>query len=274
MGFRNILGKLRSVMLCCRADERNQALEIGLPTDVRRGAWTMPGLTKEEEDFIREKASASAANLLSLTSHPPTQPPSPPASQPPSLASSRSTSTALLNSASAKLPATLPTPPRQQHSDSNLPANLPPSAHTRMKGFWERKRRLSNTLSINSHHSGYQGLSKPGDDDGVVLLDLNLDVGLASELDLGTPVSTKSAMSLEDTSGFETQDVVGGAPTPEYVPQKPLKSLHDMQEELKKAVRALGASGNGGESGISSLHDCDAGAEDAAAGERLPLVKP
>jgi hypothetical protein len=72
-----------------------------------------------------------------------------------------------------------------------------------MKGFWDRTRRLSNTLSTHSH-SGYQGLGKDegeaeGENNESVVM-LNLDF---KENELDSPVSGKS---LED--GSEVQDIV------------------------------------------------------------------
>jgi hypothetical protein len=67
-----------------------------------------------------------------------------------------------------------------------------------MKGFWDRTRRLSNTLSTHSH-SGYQDLGKE-DDEGVGMLTLDF-----KDMELDSGISGKT--TVED---FEVQDVVGG----------------------------------------------------------------
>ncbi|PSN62018.1 hypothetical protein BS50DRAFT_638604 [Corynespora cassiicola Philippines] len=207
MAIRNLIAKIRRAILCCRKEETKACMEIGSPTDVRRmdAGEGMPGLSDEDRRLIREKVSNDAIRLLSLQSHPPSQPPSEPSSPP----HSREPSHPLLNAASANLPPTLPTPPRQKHNDT-----LPPS--NRMKSVWDRTRRLSTGLQ--SHHSGYQELDPNSEkatgedtdvrieDDVVVKLDLDIDFkDSALNVDLDTPVSAKSG------GQFGEQDVMSEA---------------------------------------------------------------
>ncbi|KAF2655551.1 hypothetical protein K491DRAFT_746917 [Lophiostoma macrostomum CBS 122681] len=239
MTFKEMMMDLRRIMLCCSTDKKKHSLEISSLTDFRREVLEIPGLSKEELALLREKPTPDALPL-SLTSHPPTRPAStrPSASVPPSNphssaassanslanssnaspASSRTPSTTLLNSASTNLPTTLPTPPLQKHTDNNPPT----SAHSRMKGFLERTRRLSEAVSTHSRHStggyshaGYDHLptGSLGEDgrEGVSLLNLDFkDTGFGMGMELDSPVSGKS-VHLDAAEGFEVQDVVGGA---------------------------------------------------------------
>ncbi|KAF2020020.1 hypothetical protein BU24DRAFT_477099 [Aaosphaeria arxii CBS 175.79] len=180
-----------------------------MPSPIRVDIFNGHADTFDRRHFIREKASTDAARLLSLTSHPPTRPTSLPPSSGPSPTSSRSPSVTLLNSASSNLPETLPTPPRQKHTDPAPPT----SAHNRMKGFWESTRRLSNSLS-NTNHNGYRDL-KQNDvdrDEGVVLLNMDF-----KDTEPDSPASIKSI-----DEGFVSQDVlVGGTPTkPNSLPRE------------------------------------------------------
>ncbi|KAF1955855.1 hypothetical protein CC80DRAFT_548920 [Byssothecium circinans] len=252
MAFKDVMMKVRRIILCGRKEERKPSLEIGCPTDVRRMdiSDTIPGLTSADKKMIKERASNDAIRLFSLQSHPPTRPPSPHSSSlPPSTPSSRDPSQPLLNAASTDLPPTLPTPPRQKHSEASPPA-------FRMKSMWDRTRRLSSGLGSSYQHqhqrhrssSGYHELELELDTDtdadadvdaantgaganadagvgvsggeSVLMLDVDVDVDLDLDLDfkgegmrLDSPVSVAGSMKsgIEgEGEGFEVQDVVGG----------------------------------------------------------------
>ncbi|KAF2279031.1 uncharacterized protein EI97DRAFT_456436 [Westerdykella ornata] len=264
--------------------------------------------------LIREKAS-SDAHLISLSSfppldaanhhHSPSATSSPAHSFPASLVSSRCPSTTLLNSASSNLPTSLPTPPRREFSDSILPVRMPASAHAssgigagagtgnRMKGLWERTRRLSSSLggSTHGHNHGHgdaaghegrkggKGGTAASDEEGVVLLNLDLafkENGLDSE--------RASAKSVE---GFEVQDCVGGAREAAVA-----VSAKGNVRELEVAVKGYGKENGGikevpspiedpfasrsslagGRASSSDEDDCVAGAGQVIVGERVPLV--
>ncbi|KAF2645624.1 hypothetical protein P280DRAFT_124865 [Massarina eburnea CBS 473.64] len=242
MAFKDMMMKVWRMMMCGEKDEGKHSLEIGSPTDVRRMdiSDTMPGLSSDDKRMIREKASNDAIRLLSLQSHPPTQPPSPrstslPPSLPPSGLTTREPSQTLLNAASSNLPSNLPTPPRQKHNDASPPA-------FRMKSMWERTRRLSSGLSSHRSSSGYQELDTlntgKGGEEEVLMLDLDLDFNDKS-IHLDSPISV--AESLKSVEGFDMQDTVGGTPS-----KKPL-SGNPMVERALKDVEAVDSSDSDGE---------------------------
>ncbi|KAF2873357.1 hypothetical protein BDV95DRAFT_339447 [Massariosphaeria phaeospora] len=285
MPFKNLMIRIRRVLLCF-PEERKHSLEIGFSTDVRKMdvGETIPGLTEEEKRIIREKASTDAIRLVSLASHPPTQAPcSPPSTISTTAPSSREPSQTLLNSASSNLPALLPTPPRQKHSDASPPTY-------RVKSMWERTRRLSASLGSSPHHGhhagGYQELEREEqeanpvvvenvaqvgeecgkEDEAIAMLNLDLsyddkDGGLG--FDVESPVSVSG--SGKSVRGFEVQDVVGGdayLPSPSHmqtVSPKP-KARVVFANPVVRDVE-----------GDSSASDSDAESAVAVA-ERSPLV--
>lgn len=117
-----------------------------------------------------------------------------------------------------------------------------------MKGFWERTRRLSNNLSINSH-SGYHDLGK-SDDEGVVMLNLDF-----KDLELDSPISGNSVVE-----GFEVQDVVGGHEALTATDKK------DGNDVIAKAIQDT-------ENGESSGSDTEAEGVAAVLVERKPLAR-
>ncbi|KAJ4296842.1 hypothetical protein N0V90_006890 [Kalmusia sp. IMI 367209] len=262
MGFENIMEKFRRFLLCCSKVERKRSLDIGSPTDVRRMDITegMPNLTEADAKIIREEASHDAIRLLSLQSHPPTQPPSPTSLKNKSPLHLPPHPHALPKAPSPATPASLPrppqqrlrqpphlatTPPRQKHSDTSPPA-------FRMKSMWERTRRLSRGASLRSTHrssAGYAELEKAkgGVNESVVVLDLDPDT---RSIRVGEDASVKSGKSGE---GFEVQNTVGG--TPVGTPRKGAGP---------DAVRA-DKYGNGGESSESE--------REGEGVERKPLVR-
>ncbi|KAH7130469.1 hypothetical protein B0J11DRAFT_504250 [Dendryphion nanum] len=253
MNLKKILSKCRRALLCCGAEEKNHSLDISSPTNIRKGVLDIPGLTEEQRAFIREKASTDA-RLMSLSSHPPTRPPSFPPSSVPLPTPSRSPSVTLLNSASSNLPSTLPTPPRQKHTDS-APSS---SAHNRMKGFWECTRRHNNTLRTHSN-IGYHDLKADGADrdEGVVLLGFDF-----KELEPDSPVSAKTSVE-----GFEPQDVMGGGQETVDMKDSNEKRTGDLATEpvIQGTEDGSSTSGSDDDDGRSTAFDF---------GERKPLVKP
>jgi hypothetical protein len=134
-----------------------------------------------------------------------------------------------------------------------------------MKGFWERTRRLSNSMSIHSHHGGgaaYQGLrnSKGGgvDDDGVVLLNLDFK-DLESELQLGKDMELESPVSTcgRSVEGFDFQKVVGGCGA---------ESGDEGVDRIKSAIRDIEVAGD-------SSSDEDRGRMKMGVAETRPLVR-
>lgn len=205
--------------------------------------------------YIREKASNDAIRLLSLQSHPPTQPPSP-HSVAHSGFTSREPSQTLLNAASTDLPPSLPTPPMQKHGDTSVPA-------CRMKSMWERTRRLSSSLashnsSVEYHDLDVDGKARKGgdEDEGVTMLNLDLDFKDQKSINLDSPVSVcPSAKSVE---GFEEQDLVGGT-----LAATPSKTSIFKSAAAAKAIRDTGL-----------VESSDSEEEMVVDGEeRKPLVK-
>ncbi|KAF2103431.1 hypothetical protein NA57DRAFT_52952 [Rhizodiscina lignyota] len=53
------------ILSCCdHADDHHTPLQIGAPTDFRHMDVTLPGLTEDEQTFIREKAVDDAARMF------------------------------------------------------------------------------------------------------------------------------------------------------------------------------------------------------------------
>ncbi|KAJ8117871.1 hypothetical protein OPT61_g1036 [Boeremia exigua] len=211
MAFKEVISKIQHSLLCCSKRERKSSLDIGSPTNVRRVdvSDSLPGLTDAQRKYIREKASSDAIHLLGLQSHPPSHPPSQPPTTPPSpehslrhepssAVSSREPTMPLLNAASTDLPNAVPTPPRQTHAPAS-----PPSA--RMKNMWSGTQRLSTSSSCRD--SLYSKLGDSEKHRDTSFMTLNLDFELESS-DVKKRADSPRTLSL--TSGFETQDTVGG----------------------------------------------------------------
>ncbi|KZM25961.1 uncharacterized protein EKO05_0009097 [Ascochyta rabiei] len=216
MPFKDIVSEVRRSILCCVGRDRKRPLDIGSPTNVRHinVSDTLPGLTDTERKHIREKVSNDAIRLLSLQSHPPSHPPSQPTTSPPSpehslrhepssVVSSQEPSMALLNAASKNLPDAVPTPPPQAHPHTSSPS-------ARMKGMWDDVKRLSN--SSNCRDSLYSKIEDSSINSEKQLKDsssmtLNLELGTESP---SSNTRSDSLRTLSLTSGFETQDTIGG----------------------------------------------------------------
>ena len=209
---------------------------------------TLSLTSTSRRQLLREKSDCDAIGLLSLGSHPPTQPSTPTIhtalmANPFASAADRLPPSNPFASASDSTPIsqrqspapTTPSPtsirsaprssslPLLNAASTNLPTTLPTPPHQRhhetsppayrIKSMWERTRRLSSSLS---HHSslrsstGYRGLERAKSDGGVVMLDLSLGEGLDLKETLGGEADdNKSSFSDE---GFETQGTVGGTP--------------------------------------------------------------
>ncbi|KAF2121411.1 hypothetical protein BDV96DRAFT_211574 [Lophiotrema nucula] len=265
MTFKNIMAQFRRAILCCSTDKGKRSLEIGSPTDVRHVEidLCMPHLSEEQRQLIHKAAPTDARQMISLQSHPPTQPPSvfpsAPSSMPPSLASSREPSATLLNAASKGLPTNLPTPPRQKHSDSNLPA----SAGMKVKSIWEHTRKFSGSIGSRTSHNGYRDLNsatksiQEEENEGLVMPMLELDF---EDKELDSPVSLKSTIEVPlNSDGFESQDVNGGS-----VHSSPAKSTKSAKAVMSNKSRII-VGGTEIDMGEGSSSDEEA--------ERKPLVK-
>lgn len=127
-----------------------------------------------------------------------------------------------------------------------------------MKGFWERTRRLSNTISTYSH-SGYHDLKEDGvdKDEGVILLNLDFQ-----DLEIESPISRKSSVG-----GFEAQDVIGGG-------QEVVDITDSDDKKPQNLVIATAIQDIGDGSTTSGSDDDDAQSTTFRTGERKPLVKP
>lgn len=126
---------------------------------------------------------------------------------------------ALLNAASKDLPDAVPTPPRQTHPPSSSPS-------ARMKSMWGSAHRLSTSSSCrDSIYSKIEDGKNPRD---TSFATLNLDLEAESP---DTKKRTDSPRTLSLTSGFETQDTVGGHAD---APNAPITKIEKVNAAIKE----------------------------------------
>ncbi|KAF2451215.1 hypothetical protein P171DRAFT_478264 [Karstenula rhodostoma CBS 690.94] len=172
MGFKNAVKKIKRTLLCCRKEKKKPLLKIRPTTDVRRMDITegMPDLTEADAKLIQEKATHDAYRLLSLQSHPPTQPATPTDPDPDPFASSAALSPTRTDPFASAAPSAaastthLPAPspsPSSAHSWSRLnPLPAEDGAKDADPGvgkkIWDTTRRLSG-LSLSRRSSTRDG---------------------------------------------------------------------------------------------------------------------
>jgi hypothetical protein len=268
MAPNTIMMKLRRALLCCSKREEKVSLDIvsfavsqstcrilqnhmqvpgspqaqltthqGYLTNARKVdiISSLPGLTDAERVFFREKAlGSSAIHLLNQQSQPPFHPstsaPSPTDSPSTSRVSSREPSMAILNAASADLPATLPTPPRQRHAECSPPA-------ARMKTMRERADSPSASVSIAGNDDSLYETPPPRMQKGLSesLTALNLDFDWSSNK---TSSEAASLRTINLSEGFEMQDTMGGHSSQTSSPAAALKTLASKQR-IKRAITTV-----------------------------------
>ncbi|KAF9739261.1 hypothetical protein PMIN06_007392 [Paraphaeosphaeria minitans] len=239
MGFKTTVNNIKRNLLCCRKEKKKPLLKIGPTTDVRRMDITegMPDLTEADAKLIQEKATHDAYRLLSLQSHPPTQPTTPlPTTPTDPFASSSALSPAPTDPFASAAPSAaastthLPSP-SSAHSRSRLNANPNPNQHPAGaestgekegeggvgKKIWDRTRRLSGLSRRSSTRSAalYTPSRRRDEPAAGVVIELEDSQRYEEEKDA---LDTKAGASVTVSGigkGFEVVGTVGGTPTKE-----------------------------------------------------------